>query len=1088
MSDGVDESASTYAMTVDVTAVNDLATGKPTISGTPKVGQELTAATTDIDDVDGLTNPTYSYQWIRVDGNTDTPITDATSETYILDEADEDKTIKVRVSFPDDRGTGEALTSDEYPENGGIFGAAGICERTTAVQDAIVAAITGVSDCADVTNTHLANIILLDLSTKGITYLATWDFDGLSGLKIFYLNDNALTSLPAGVFDSLTGLEQLYLNQNELTSLPGGVFDSLTALDTLHLANNALASPPAGVFDSLTALQYLHLSFNGMKTLPERVFDSLTVLGRLDLDNNLLKPDTLPDRIFERLTSLWHLDLSENKNRRFAPKAIAKPDDGKVSIAGGTVGLDGSDSGGAWGTNVTYAWALTKPATVMVEFDDYTSAEPQVTIPALAAETELTFTLTVSAPGAMGGIDAGTDTATVTVNTAPMASAGTITADEDTEYKFTVADFHFSDDDAGDVLARVAITSLPAAGKGTLELDGTAISSGNLPQTVTADELDADSLTYTPPAGESGDGFATFMFRVNDGTDASALAYTMTVDVRAVNDAATGQPEITGTVEVGETLTAGKGDIDDPDGLPATFPGDYMFQWVRVDSTNTETPIAGATSSTYVLVAADIGSTIKVRVSFTDGADNPAGPLVSVATAVVPVTVTIAASHDRIGAGIEKLLFTLTRQGSTADPLEVTVRIVQAESWLNNSDLSHTVTFGAGDQDTELGFSADEVSLTPETSGNLTATVSGTGIVGGEKTVEMVSLTYPPITIAFDKDAYTFAEDASAADVNIYVVATLDPAYPRVVPVSDIAVILETESGSAGSPGDFGGIRDTPYLGTENLESGTRQVARHLLADGNRKFAIVNDDIYEGNEQLDVVVESSLSIRSGLVRYRNADSSLCEGTCRETSRPVTITDEEDVPELSLAAVPESISEADDDMTEDIDENVSALTVAITNSKTFAADQTITLTFAGTAPGGDYSVSPEDADGIAEGHQVTLPAGDGSVAVTLTAQDNAARDGSLTVEVSGHWTTWRLGRRRSRSRMTMRTTSPPWPRTARSPRSRTRSMCSRRRTSTSPTRIPAMCWRASRSPRCRPPARAPWSWTARPFPQATCRKR
>ena len=127
---------------------------------------------------------------------------------------------------------------------------------------------------------------------------------------------------------------------------------------------------------------------------------------------------------------------------------------------------------------------------------------------------------------------------------------------------------------------------------------------------MTKDELDARSLTYTPPAGESGDGFATFMFQVNDGTDPSASTYTMTVHVRSMN-AATGQPEITGTVAVGETLTAGTGDITDPNGLPATFPDDYLFQWVRVDSTNTETPIAGATSSTYVLVAADMGSTIK---------------------------------------------------------------------------------------------------------------------------------------------------------------------------------------------------------------------------------------------------------------------------------------------------------------------------------------------------------------------------------------------------------------------------------------------------------------------------------------------
>ena len=108
--------------------------------------------------------------------------------------------------------------------------------------------------------------------------------------------------------------------------------------------------------------------------------------------------------------------------------------------------------------------------------------------------------------------------------------------------------------------------------------------------------------------------------------------------------------------------------------------------------------------------------------------------------------------------------------------------------------------------------------------------------------MEIVSLAHPPITIAFDEDAYTFAEGAEAEDVNIYVVATLDPAYPRVVPVNDIAVLLQTEPDSAGSPDDFDPISGNTNLDTEDIESGTRQVARHLFAEGNRKFAIVDDD------------------------------------------------------------------------------------------------------------------------------------------------------------------------------------------------------------------------------------------------------
>ena len=58
-----------------------------------------------------MTNVSYSYQWIRNDGSTDTDIQDATGSGYTLVDADEGKTIKVKVSFTDDAGHEETLTS-----------------------------------------------------------------------------------------------------------------------------------------------------------------------------------------------------------------------------------------------------------------------------------------------------------------------------------------------------------------------------------------------------------------------------------------------------------------------------------------------------------------------------------------------------------------------------------------------------------------------------------------------------------------------------------------------------------------------------------------------------------------------------------------------------------------------------------------------------------------------------------------------------------------------------------------------------------------------------------------------------------------
>ena len=92
-------------------AANNPATGAPTITGTARVGETLTAVTSGIMDSDGLTTPGYTYQWIRVDGATESDISGATSMTYTLVDADEGKTIKVKVSFTDDGSNSETLTS-----------------------------------------------------------------------------------------------------------------------------------------------------------------------------------------------------------------------------------------------------------------------------------------------------------------------------------------------------------------------------------------------------------------------------------------------------------------------------------------------------------------------------------------------------------------------------------------------------------------------------------------------------------------------------------------------------------------------------------------------------------------------------------------------------------------------------------------------------------------------------------------------------------------------------------------------------------------------------------------------------------------
>ena len=86
---------------------NRPATGAPTISGTAQVGETLTADTSSIADQDGLSNAIFAYQWLADDAD----IAGATGETYTLADADEGNAIRVRVSFTDDAGNAETLTS-----------------------------------------------------------------------------------------------------------------------------------------------------------------------------------------------------------------------------------------------------------------------------------------------------------------------------------------------------------------------------------------------------------------------------------------------------------------------------------------------------------------------------------------------------------------------------------------------------------------------------------------------------------------------------------------------------------------------------------------------------------------------------------------------------------------------------------------------------------------------------------------------------------------------------------------------------------------------------------------------------------------
>ena len=101
---------------------NNDGSGIPVISGVPELDNTLTALKGTISDLEGTTRAdngetgyAYRYQWIRVDGNSETDIPGATSSTYVLTTADIGDAIKVKVWYVDDAGNSEGpVISDTF--------------------------------------------------------------------------------------------------------------------------------------------------------------------------------------------------------------------------------------------------------------------------------------------------------------------------------------------------------------------------------------------------------------------------------------------------------------------------------------------------------------------------------------------------------------------------------------------------------------------------------------------------------------------------------------------------------------------------------------------------------------------------------------------------------------------------------------------------------------------------------------------------------------------------------------------------------------------------------------------------------------
>ena len=94
-------------VSIRVPRSNSPATGAPVITGMAQVGQTLTMYIHDIADADGMENTVFRIKWLA-DGMVIQGVYD---HVLLLVAADEGKRIEVRVSFTDDAGNEENLTS-----------------------------------------------------------------------------------------------------------------------------------------------------------------------------------------------------------------------------------------------------------------------------------------------------------------------------------------------------------------------------------------------------------------------------------------------------------------------------------------------------------------------------------------------------------------------------------------------------------------------------------------------------------------------------------------------------------------------------------------------------------------------------------------------------------------------------------------------------------------------------------------------------------------------------------------------------------------------------------------------------------------
>ncbi len=263
----------------------------------------------------------------------------------------------------------------------------------------------------------------------------------------------------------------------------------------------------------------------------------------------------------------------------------------RIDLTAPTIALTGGDAPVVLTVGGTY----TEPGATATDNVDASVPTPTPS-GTVDPNTPADYTITYTATDRAGNVATRTRTVTVSVATAtrPVVVA-------------PVSPITFAEGATGTV---ATFTATPSTGRTIASWAVGGADRGDF--SITTDgTTNAGILTFnTRPDFETKSAYSITVIATDNGGEASE-ARAVTVTVTNVDEEGS-ISAITGTVQVGQTLTAGA--VTDPDGAATGI----TYQWQRVPSSGAPVNI-GADQDTYNVVVADLGATLRVVVSYSDG-------------------------------------------------------------------------------------------------------------------------------------------------------------------------------------------------------------------------------------------------------------------------------------------------------------------------------------------------------------------------------------------------------------------------------------------------------------------------------------